>query len=468
MSTIDAFNYLIKVALNYDIPKLEHARDYFKLLNMLKYVEIKGKCKIRLLVIIFEKMFINNSKIIITKKAEVINQYISFCNAHIIPKKIKNGPYLATILNLFKFIEVQEDEILLIYHLMISNKRPSLYYRIIDALFSAKNEKYITNEEIKIDDNINYVTFIQSVINSIVKYKKENNNSHFIFDYKNNEFIIKKLSKEEAEKYKNDHPQLKHLNPDELLDFIKEHSKPTNIQVNDNKVEEISDELIEININSMINNVQEEINEPNKIQEREINIYYEQELQMLKEEICELKNYRIVTDKEISELKNYKISADKEMTELNKEISELKNYRIEADKKICESKEEIARLNNIIKAMKEDSGIKESNFTKILEEINQRHNNSISELKKDIEEIKEINNSLNMKLINLNKKNEKLVLNVINNSKLDKNNLIYKSKEDPTINNKINIKFKLIIKLVIDFIYSILSKKYDISLKFED
>ena len=408
MSTIDAFNYLIKVALNYDIPNLEHPRDYFKLLKMLKYVEIKGKCKIRLLIIIFEKMFINNSKIIITKKAEVINQYIYFCNAHIIPKKIKNGPYLATILNLFKFIEVQEDEILLIYHLMISNKRPSLYYKIIDALFSAKNEKYITNEEIKIDDNINYVTFIQSVINSIVKYKKENSNSYFIFDYKNNEFIIKKLSKEEAEKYKNDHPQLKHLNPDELLDFIKEHTKLTNIQVNDNKVVEISDESNEININSIINNLQEEINEPNKIQEREMNIYSEQELQILKEEICELKSYRIVTDKEISELKNYKISADKEISELNKEISELKNYRIEADKKICESQEEIARLNNIIKSMKEDSGRKESNFTKILEEINQRHNNSISKLKKDIEEIKEINNSLNMKLINLNKKTEKL------------------------------------------------------------
>jgi len=58
--------------------------------------------------------------------------------------------------------------------------------------------------------------------------------------------------------------------------------------------------------------------------------------------------------------------------------------------------------------MKVDSLRKESCFKKILEKNRQKNINSILKLKKDIEEIKAINNSLNMKLRNSNKNNEKL------------------------------------------------------------
>ena len=143
---------------------------------------------------------------------------------------------------------------------MITNKKSSLYYKIIDALLSSKNDNYIRNDDIKIDDNINYANFIECVINTIVKHKKEKNNSHFIFEFKNNIFIIKELHKEQSEKYKNDHKQ-KVLSPNELLDFIKENTKSNNINIINNKEKEKSNKQKEPPINIIINKIQEKSDE---------------------------------------------------------------------------------------------------------------------------------------------------------------------------------------------------------------
>ena len=239
-------------------------------------------------------------------------------------------------------------------------------------------------------------------------------------------------------------------------------------------------------------------NESKAIQEKEIKIASKQKIEILTVEVYDLKKYRISADKkicelnkeikekkkEINELKNYTISSDeikselivKETIRLYKEISELKNHIISSNEIKSELLEKISGLNNKIKAMKEDSRIKESCFKKILEENRVKHSNSTLQLKKDIEEIKAINNSLNMKLRNSNDNNETLeqeLLQVKNNSLLDINNLNNKLKEEQIINNNTNAKLKLIenrdtSKFVIDFIYSILLKKYDASIKFED
>ena len=52
LSTINAFNFLLKITLNLNenIPELKSAGDYLK---MLKRFESKEKCKIRMLIIIF-------------------------------------------------------------------------------------------------------------------------------------------------------------------------------------------------------------------------------------------------------------------------------------------------------------------------------------------------------------------------------------------------------------------------------
>lgn len=443
LSTIDAFNYLLKVALNKEIPELQLPIHYFKVLQMLKHLEIKEKCKLRLLVIIFEEMFVHNSKMIITKKERKINKFIHYCKAQLIPENLKNSPNLPTIKKLFEFIELKEDELLLVSFLMINNKKPSLYYKIIDALFSAKNKNYIRNEKIKIDDNTNYVTFIECVINSIIKYKKENHNSHFIFFYNNNEFRVIKLSKEEAEEYCNSHNQLKPLRRDEVLKYIKENAKKTKSNVNNkmeielNEEKEIlKDEIYELqnpkneSKKNTISELKKEISELQLPKTEKKNTISESkkekcELEIPKtepnkstisellKEICVLQNPETEQNKsslsefkkELDEFKNKKIYLDQKICELNGEIGAFKNNKISLDKKIYELNGVINDLKEKIVVIEKDS---ERSETDIFEEFKEKLNFSILKLKKDIEGLKGINNDLNIKLDNSINEMEKL------------------------------------------------------------
>ena len=471
LSTINAFNYLLKTALNLNenIPELKSPRDYLKILNMLKRLESKEKCKIRLLIIIFEEMFMKNSNIILTKNTVKINAFITYCKVHLIPEKIKTNSEFKIISRIFKTFELGEDELLLIYYLMINNKKPSLYYKIIDAILSTKKNNYITNDKIRISDNIDYVKFVECVINTYIKYGKKNYH-YFMFDYDNNEFKIRTLSKEEIELYKISNNELKSLCRKEIIEFINDNYKSINSDINNieeekksNKDKEIQNE--EKNISSTIKNEKSQSQkiEPNKINIKEKLILNNTEISFnenklikelnstnkeiidLKQEITQLNNYKnfdkkisqlnedfknydnnleqkiSILNEQIEELFNFKKSFEQKLSILNKKIEELFNFKKSfeqklsiLDREIAELKKskiylenEITKLKESILSMKKDSDKKEAYFIKIIEELKENNANSVKNILKSINDIKAINNDLNLKLSD-SEKNENL------------------------------------------------------------
>ena len=78
----------------------------------------------------------------------------------LIPEKIKKNSEFNIILRIFQNFELGEEELLLIYYLMINNKKPSFYHKIVDTILSATNKKYITNDKIRINDDIDYVKLL--------------------------------------------------------------------------------------------------------------------------------------------------------------------------------------------------------------------------------------------------------------------------------------------------------------------
>ena len=450
LSTINAFNYLLKTALNLNenIPELKSPRDYLKILNMLKRLESKEKCKIRLLVIIFEEMFMKNSNIILNKNTVKINAFITYCKVHLIPEKIKNNSRFKIISRLFKTFELGEDELLLIYYLMINNKKPSLYYKIIDAILSTKKNNYITNDKIRISDNIDYVKFVECAINTYIKYGKKNYH-YFMFDYDNNEFKIRTLSKEEIELYKISNNELKSLCRKEIIEFINDNYKSINSDINNIKEEKKSNKDKEIqnkdkNISSTIKNEKSQSQkiETNKINAKEKLILNNTEISFnenkittelnstnkeiidLKPEITQLNNYKNF-DKKISQLnegfKNYDNNLEQKISILNEQIEELFNFKKSfeqklsiLDREIAELKKskiylenEITKLKESILSMKKDSDKKEAYFIKIIEELKENNANSVKNILKSINDIKAINNNLNLKLSD-SEKNENL------------------------------------------------------------
>ena len=516
LSTINAFNYLLKITLNLNenIPELKSAGDYIKILKMLKRLESKEKCKIRLLIIIFEEMFMRNSNILITKNTAKINAFITYCKAHLIPDKIKKTSEFSVILKIFKIFELGEDELLLIYYIMINNKKPSLYYKIVDAILSVTNKNYITNDKIRINDNIDYVKFIECVVNIYIKYRKKNT-SYFMFDYDNDEFKIKTLSKEESEKYKNN--QLQPLSHKEILEFIKENSKTINSDINSNKEKSNKEKEIhkdEINISPTLNT---EKNQSQKIETNKINKNEElilnnpeisfnenkikieinstdKEIRNLKQEIIQLNNYKIDADKRINQLnedfEKYKNNAEKKISILNGKIGELNNFKNNSEQKIStlnreitelknnkiSLENEITKLNESLLVIQKNSERKETNLKKIIEELKETNVNSIRNLKKNINDIKDINNKLNLELSNSTKKKEKLENEILYSESISKikiEQLTKKLKEIQTVNDALSKKINLIqkrdtAKFLIDFFYSIFFKKYENSKKYDE
>ena len=523
LSTINAFNYLLKTALNLNenIPELKSPRDYLKILNMLKRLESKEKCKIRLLIIIFEEMFMKNSNIILTKNTVKINAFITYCKVHLIPEKIKTNSEFKIISRIFKTFELGEDELLLIYYLMINNKKPSLYYKIIDAILSTKKNNYITNDKIRISDNIDYVKFVECVINTYIKYGKKNCH-YFMFDYDNNEFKIRTLSKEEIELYKISNNQLKSLYRKEIIEFINDNYKSINSDINNIEEEKKSNKDKEIqnkdkNISSTIKNEKSQSQkiETNKINEKEKLILNNTEISFnenklikelnstnkeiidLKQEIILLKNYNNIAEKkitilnsEIVELKNYKNNAKKEISILNGKIGELNNYKKGSEQRESIKNREIAELkdykisleNEIIKlkesllSMKKDSERKEANFNKKIEQLKENNANSVKTLLKNINDIKTANNDLNLKLSGSEKKKENLeneLLFLKSNSEIIIGKLTKELEKIKASKDDINKEIKMIQKrdtdkFLIDFFYSIFFKKYDHSKKYEE
>ena len=478
LSTLDAFNYLIKVALNLEIHGLEHPADYMKVLNMLKYAEIPEKCKIRLLVVIFEEMFVNGSKIIITKKENKINTFITYCKVHLIPDNIKNSSYLPTVLKLFSFIDLQQDELLLLYYLMINNKKPSLYYKILDVLLNAKNKYYVKNDKIQINDNISYVEFIKCVVNSINKYFKKNKKTYFKFENNNNEFKIKKLTKEEVEIYTNS--QLEPLSKEKLIKIVKEKSIKNKI-INNNNTEKIPIESKEILKNEIsisnteetpaskkeVNNFEKNNTEDNKNDTKKPN--YEEKKIESKNEIFELSNTNIEDNKFKSKKEIYKIqmtkskqnkngsknviceeenpefiskdnnsknekdfpkqyetcednvSTEQKIFKLNGEIGKLKNYKLNMEQKICELNSELENHGKKISELENQKISSNKKICELLGEIDQLKKRILG-MEKDSERkesnykkiVEEIKEKNNNFIINLRKEID--ALKAMNNS----------------------------------------------------
>ena len=93
LKPIEIIENFVDAYLNIKLPKLNEDVDHIQLLNIIKKANIKNKCEIRLLILIFEEIFLKQNEFIINKNNKE-NQHLDLFTKIIIPKGIeKNSGY---------------------------------------------------------------------------------------------------------------------------------------------------------------------------------------------------------------------------------------------------------------------------------------------------------------------------------------------------------------------------------------
>ena len=437
------------------MPDLQKEQNYIELLNMLKYLEIENKSKLNLMILLFERMFVSDGKLKNIHGEKEILDFISFCNMKTLPKKVKESPYLKTIMKLFKFIEIEEKELILINILMNSCNKPSIYFNIIDAIFSAKNEHYIRNENINLD-NTEYTDFVKTVLNFFNnEFKKYEIKSNFTFVYQDNKFKIKFFTNDEIAKYILSNDKIKKLKLSDIKNYIGENIiKKEIISKKENKDNFIKENK---NNNNKSENPKKQIEESKdkKIETREIcaqKLNSEKRTEDLEKIIKEQNEEILRLKKEINELREKADEANLKAKEANLKVNEANLKANEANIKVNSTR------NNMIRM--------ESYFKKIINENNIKHSELTNNMKEEMEKLKNKINSLNMKINANENKIEKLNHQLINSEKEYQENIKRLNQElrnVQIINNKNSNELSLIkrrdtIKFIIDLLYMLIFK----------
>jgi len=389
---------------------------------MLKNASIQNKSKINLLIMLFEELFIEKGSLKQKSDESKINDYINYCNIKSIPNELNNESDFLIIKNCFMFANFDKIDILLIYYLMKIKKEPLLFFRAMEAVLSVKDKYYIINNKIRIE-NITYYNFVFKV-GQLFKYDdKDIIEGQYTFDFIDNKLVRKQLTIEEIDNYLS----LDEIKVNKIIKFIK---------INQKEIAKIPD---------IKETSKQKIIQTGKINDKKD---LETEIRNLKNKIKELELKNVISEKEISTLKNQILSLEDNKAKSESEISSLK----------AESESLKAELDQKI-----------SN-------LNEKHNESILELKKEIEEIKSKNNFLNMKFNSSENARYKLSeeLNFVKiDSKKKIDNLNNELINSNTINRNLkkNLEFVELrdsSKCIIDFLYSMFNKDIDLTKKYEE
>lgn len=422
MSSISALRTLIKVALNYDMPDLNEEQNYIDLLNMLK--KAINKSKINLLIMLFEQMFIENGNIKKCEENQKIDDFNSYCHIKSLPNNLKdNKEFIIIEQNLF-YPKINEVELTLIYYLMNINKSPLLLFKCIEAVLSEKDKYYIKNKEIKIE-NINYYTFLFRVGQFFRNDSIDNIcDSQYTLDFKDNKVFRKELTNKEI----GDYLLSKEIKISELIKFMKANAKIKNIIKNNKKAEKLETKIVDEkkDLQKQIDLLRNKIND---LESRNNQLYEK------------ISDYKKKSEKTISELLDYKKNTEK-----------------------------------TIYAIMEELKMQKSEYNKKIEDIGKKNDDTITILKKEIETIKNKINFLEIK--NTSLLDEKNILNqelisgkTCSKKKIDELNTELKSNEiiKERIEKEIDlIQIRNISQFIIDFLYSIIFKEVNLSMKYED
>ena len=335
LTAIPALKYLIKIALNIELPESFQEKDYIEILKMVKKIKVYNKLKTDLLIILFEQMFIENGKFKKIKKEDEIKNFISYCNAKSYSKEMENNSDFIAIKKVFDFSIFNKSnalEINLIYLIMQANKfkSPLLFFRCLEAVYSEKDKYYIKNNKIVID---------------------------------------KETPIEEIEEYISHEKEIK-LNV--LLKFINK------------KIQEYEKKNVIIQRNV----------------ENNIKGGSQQEINLLKKQLDDLKAKNKNLENKISELFNH----------TEKKISELSKYKIDSEKKISDSEKKLSELK---KASEINIQRIQAECNKKIENYKKSQDDRIRQLYQNIQRIKELNNSLNLKSTNLEKDKNELTQHLV-------------------------------------------------------
>ena len=384
---------------------------------MIKNVDIKNKVELRLIILLFEEIFIEQNEFKAYENNE-LNQYLNLFTKVTIPKGIETDSDYVVLQKCFSKCDfVSETEIYLLYKLMRYKKKPSLFYKSIELIFFAKDEYFMKNKNIIIEDD-NYYNFVYQVI-QLFNYDNKNDDSKiYTFDFKEKKLIKREANNQEIEEYYN---REKEFNLKDIRNFIKK-AKYTERKILSNKI-----------INDNINNNMESQNDIQKEQINKVN--------------AELNVLKLANSKLENEIVLLKIS----LQESNNKMEEM-----------------IKKHNDDIENLKKKG-------ENDLNEQNNRHNIAINKLKTELAYIKSENNSLKNSIENISNKNQTMksekAINEMKNMK-DINELNNKLNNSETQKERYKFEIGLVksrdsSKYIIDFLYAILTKKINLSLKYE-
>ena len=216
------------------------------------------------------------------------------------------------------------------------------------------------------------------------------------------------------------------------------------------------------------------LNIPNKIINDNLNNNMESQNNIQKEPIniiiAELNELKLTNSKLEDEIALLKTSL-KESNDKMEEMINNHNTDIESLKKKGEN--DLLLSNEKTKKIIDDLNNKHN---RIINGINNRHNISIDELKKKISDIQNKNNSLNNTIEKISKENQIMKSEIASNNMKNKNDinklnnrLNNLEKEKEKHKNEIRlVKSRDSAKYIIDFLYTILTKNINLSLKYEN
>lgn len=110
LKPIEIIENFVDAYLNIKLPKLNEDDDHIQLLNIIKKVNIKNKCEIRLLILIFEEIFLKQNEFIINKNNKE-NQYLDLFTKIIIPKDIEKNQIIKLLKNVFQIAPLSTIQI---------------------------------------------------------------------------------------------------------------------------------------------------------------------------------------------------------------------------------------------------------------------------------------------------------------------------------------------------------------------
>ena len=424
---IEIIENFVAAYLNIKLPKLNEESNYIQLLNIIKKVNIENKCEIRLLILIFEEIFLKQNEFITNNNNKEI-QYLDLFTKIIIPKDIGNNSDYKVIKKCFSNLpSINDSEIYLIYKLMCLRKSSTLFLEALQIIFLIKDKYYVRNKNLIIEDKDKdrnyYYNILYLLINLLNNEFNDGQSQLYTFDLKELKLKKREANNEEIEEYYNREKELK------LKDIINFINKVKYVENKNSS--NISNKILNDNLNNNNNNMESQ----NIIQKEKTNI----------EEEFKLINSR-----------------------LEHEIAELKISLQNAINNIKRNEEKVNGLNNTINGLHSPINGLHSN-------INGLHS-IINGLKKEISDIKAKNNSLiitNEKILKDNQimKSEIAINGMKNKKDIDglNNKLKISEKDKEKYKSEIGlVKSRDSEKFIIDFLYTILNKEIDLSLTYEN